>query len=207
MATLNELYNQYLLAYKPGATVGGISSLTEMKPQQNIGGGSDSGFTFSTPTKEESEYAMDQGMTDVGENRFRGLGNMVMGGIISAINPVLGMAYSLSDPNSMTRQVLGGIGFNPTTEGSINGPFGGYNGFTGTEGTFSTDTSDTGATQSNQNSVDTDAQDADQSGGPAGSTSGTDAAGDGGDGYAYGGRVNYLQGGLISLLGNYYGKR
>jgi len=32
------------------------------------------------------------------------------------------------------------------------------------------------------------------------SSGGVDSAGDGGDGYAYGGRVNYLQGGLVSLL-------
>jgi hypothetical protein len=58
------------------------------------------------------------------------------------------------------------------------GTFGGYNDFDGTEGTFSTDTSDTGA-----------------------SSGGVDSAGDGGDGYATGGRVFYLQGGLASLLG------
>ena len=61
---------------------------------------------------------------------------------------------------------------------STDGPFGGYNDFDGTEGTFSTDSSDTGA-----------------------SSGGVDSAGDGGDGYATGGRVFYLQGGLASLLG------
>jgi hypothetical protein len=33
------------------------------------------------------------------------------------------------------------------------------------------------------------------------SSGGVDSAGDGGDGYATGGRVFYLQGGLASLLG------
>lgn len=181
MATLNELYNQYLLDYKPGTTVGGLSSLTEMKPQQNMIRGSDSGFTFSTPTKEQSEYAMDQGMTDVGENRFRGLGSMVVGGMLSAFNPALGMAYSLADPNSMTRQMLGGIDF----------------GFTGTEGDFGSV-----ATQ-----AESEASMSEGMSDVGDSSGGVDSAGDGGDGYAYGGRVNYLQGGLISLLGNYYGKR
>jgi len=199
MATLNELYNQYLsLAYKPGATVGGLSSLTEMKPQQNIGGGSDSGFTFSTPTKEESEATLTEGMTDVGENKGLGsLGSMAIGGILSAINPVLGMAYSLADPNSMTRQALASIGFNPTTEGSIgstDGPFGGYGGFDGTEGSFG--------------SVDTQAQsEASMSEGMSDvgdSSGGVDSAGDGGDGYATGGLVNRTknsQGGLNYLMG------
>jgi len=112
---------------------------------QQLDSGSDSAPAFTTPTKEESEATLTEGMTDVGENKFRGVGSMVMGGILSALNPVLGAAYSLSDPNSITRQALASIGYNPVTEGSINGPFGGYNGFTGTEGTFSTNTSDTGA--------------------------------------------------------------
>jgi len=200
MATLNELYNYYLkqgVDYKPGSTIGGLSSLTE----QNTGGGSDSGGNVAVPTKEESEATLTEGMTDVGENKGIGsLGSMIMGGLISAINPVLGIAYSLADPNSMTRQVLSKIGFNPTTEGSIgstDGPFGGYNGFDGTEGSFG--------------SVDTQAQsEASMSEGMSDvgdSSGGVDSAGDGGDGYAIGGRVNYLQGGLISLLGNYYGKR
>jgi len=142
-------------------------------------GGSDSSSTFNPTT------------SALGTNTgFKNFGGMIMGGILSAINPVLGMAYSLSDPNSITRQVLSKIGFNPTTEGSINGPFGGYNGFDGTEGTFSTDSSDTGAS----GGFDSAAEDSDQSGGDAGSTSGTDSAGDGGDGYATGGRVGFANG-------------
>ena len=153
--------------------------------------GGDSSMSFTTPTKEQSEYAMDQGMTDVGENRFGGLGSMVMGGLISAINPVLGIAYSLANPNSITRQALASIGFNPTTEGSINGPFGGYGGFDGTEGSFG--------------SVDTQAQsEASMSEGMSDvgdSSGGVDSAGDGGDGYATGGRVKYSKGGLNYLMG------
>jgi hypothetical protein len=38
-------------------------------------------------------------------------------------------------------------------------------------------------------------------GGSGGGGGGADSAGDGGDGYAKGGRVFYLQGGLASLLG------
>jgi len=207
--TPEELYKYYLTQYtQPTSEVSPVNPLLTVLP---TGGGDTQGFSTPFATKEESEATLTEGMTDVGENKGIGsLGSMIMGGLISAINPVLGIAYSLADPNSMTRQALASIGFNPTTEGSIgftDGPFGGYNGFTGTEGTFSTDTSDTGASQANSGGFDSAAEDSDQSGGDAGSTSGTDSAGDGGDGYAYGGRVNYLQGGLTSLLGNYYGKR
>jgi hypothetical protein len=103
------------------------------------------------------------------------------------------LAYQAFDktPNvgSAFRNVMGSI-FGPMTPNQRNvydsimagdtgvGTFGGYNDFDGTEGTFSTDTSDTGA-----------------------SSGGVDSAGDGGDGYATGGRVFYLQGGLASLLG------
>jgi hypothetical protein len=122
MATFYDIYQNYLQNPYSGVNaidpVQGTGSL-QVKPIVPTGGGSNSGFTFSTPTKEESEATLTEGMTDVGENKFRGLGSMAIGGILSAINPVLGMAYSLSDPNSMTRQVLGNIGFNSTTEGSV----------------------------------------------------------------------------------------
>jgi hypothetical protein len=198
MANFYDIYQNYLRNPYSGVNainpVQGIGSL-QVKPIVPTGGGSDSGGNVAVPTKEESEATLTEGMTDVGENKGLGsLGSMIMGGLISAINPVLGTAYSLSDPNSMTRQVLSNLGFNPTTEGSIgstDGPFGGYNGFTGTEGDFG--------------SVDTQAQsEASMSEGMSDvgdSSGGVDSAGDGGDGYAYGGRVFYLQGGLASLLG------
>ena len=194
MATFYDIYQNYLQNPYSGVNaidpVQGIGSL-QVKPIVPTGGGLDSGGNVAVPTKEESEATLTEGMTDVGENKGIGsLGSMIMGGLISAINPVLGIAYSLADPNSMTRQVLSNIGFNPTTEGSIDGPFGGYNGFTGTEGDFG--------------SVDTQAQsEASMSEGMSDvgdSSGGVDSAGDGGDGYAYGGRVNYLQGGIVSLL-------
>jgi len=173
---------------------------------QNSGGDSNN-FAFSVPTKEESEATLTEGMTDVGENKgFGSLKSMAIGGILSAINPVLGMAYSLADPNSMTRQVLSKIGFNPVTEGSINsinGFFGGYNGFTGTEGTFSTDTSDTGNTNTNTGNTGF-GDDNDGYGNDGDSSGGVDSAGDGGDGYATGGLVNRTknsQGGLNYLMG------
>jgi len=202
--TFDELYKYYVQQgfTKPISGVAPAEGIQTLIPKAIIpttgGGGSDSGPTFSVPTKEESEATLTEGMTDVGENKGIGsLGSMAIGALFSAINPFLGMAYSLADPNSMTRQVLSKIGFNPTTEGSIgstDGPFGGYGGFTGTEGTFSTDTSDTGASQANSGGFDSDAEDSDQSGGDASSTSGTDSAGDGGDGYATGGRVGYNEG-------------
>ena len=188
--TPQELYKYYLTQYTQPTV--GVSPVSPLLTVAQPGGSDEKSFDIKTPTKEESEYAMNQGMTDVGENKFSGLGSMILGGAVSALNPLFGVAYSLADPNSMTRQILGNIGFNPVTEGSIDNvsPFGGYNDFTGTEGTFTTDTSDTGASQ-------------DTSGPPGG----TNASGGPGEDYATGGRVGYLQGGLISLLGNYYGKR
>ena len=204
MATFYDIYQNYLQNPYSGVNaidpVQGIGSL-QVKPIVPTGGGSDSGPTFSVPTKAESEATLTEGMTDVGENKGIGsLGSMIMGGLISAINPVLGIAYSLADPNSMTRQVLSNIGFNPTTEGSINGPFGGYGGFTGTEGTFSTDTSDTGNTNTNTGNTGF-GDDNDGYGNDGDSSGGVDSAGDGGDGYATGGRVKYSKGGLNYLMG------
>jgi hypothetical protein len=190
MATFNEIYQNYL--QNPYAGVNAITPLQgigslQVKPIVPTGVDSNN-FAFSVPTKEESEATLTEGMTDVGENKGLGsLGSMAIGGILSAINPVLGMAYSLADPNSMTRQALASIGFNPTTEGSIgstDGPFGGYGGFDGTEGSFG--------------SVDTQAQsEASMSEGMSDvgdSSGGVDSAGDGGDGYAYGGRVGFSNG-------------
>jgi hypothetical protein len=198
MATFYDIYQNYLQNPYGGVNaidpVQGIGSL-QVKPIVPTGGGSDSGFTFSTPTKEESEATLTEGMTDVGENKFGGLGSMAIGGILSAINPVLGMAYSLSDPNSMTRQVLGNIGFNSTTEGSV---------------------------PTNDFSENVDGFSAADYGGGIGPGEGGQAASEAGmsegmsdlaEGgivkkkYATGGRVSYLQGGIVSLLGDYYGKR
>ena len=147
-------------------------------PPLYINDGGDSSMSFTTPTKEESEATLTEGMTDVGENRFGGLGSMVMGGIVSAINPVLGMAYSLANPNSITRQALAGIGFNPVTQGSIN--------------------------NSIDNQVDVDAMDRDQAGdmGPsqaeseAGMSEGMSDLADGGIV-----RKKYADGGLNYLMG------
>ena len=199
MATLNELYNYYLkqgVDYKPGSTIGGLSSLTE----QNTGGGSDSGGNVAVPTKEESEATLTEGMTDVGENKGIGsLGSMIMGGLISAINPVLGIAYSLADPNSMTRQVLSKIGFNPTTEGSI----GSTDGPTTNQIDWDAVDRDQAGDMGNFGGFDSAAEDRDQSGGDASSTSGTDSAGDGGDGYATGGRVGFAEGSLYLPYTNF----
>jgi hypothetical protein len=95
------------------------------------------------------------------------------------------MAYSLADPNSMTRQALASIGFNPTTEGSV---------------------------PTNDFSENIDGFSAADYGGGTGPGEGGQAASEAGmsegmSDLAKGGRVGYLQGGLISLLGNYYGKR
>ena len=205
--TPEELYKYYLTQYtKPSSEVSPVSPLLTVLPT-----GQDDTPGFSTPFATNVKGL--EGLESF-FGTFMGLAASSFGG---PLGKAVSLGLGLADPKSITAQAFDkvndifGLGFsNPFSSGDStmsDGPFGGYNDFTGTEGTFSTDTSNTGATQSNQNSVDTDAQDADQSGGPAGSTSGTDAAGDGGDGYATGGRVNYLQGGLTSLLGNYYGKR
>ena len=197
MATFYDIYQNYL--QNPYS---GVNALPGVNPSSGIMNtntispirGDSNNFAFSVPTKEESEATLTEGMTDVGENKGLGsLGSMAIGGILSAINPVLGMAYSLADPNSITRQALASIGFNPTTEGSIgstDGPFGGYGGFDGTEGTFSTSTSDTGASESSGGSTGGDNSNASEPGG-------SDSMGS----FANGGRVFYLQGGLASLLG------
>ena len=190
MATFDEILSGGGVTAVSGVdSVQGIETLIPKKLIPEVDGGSDSGFTFSPTTSATG--------TTMG---FQDLGGMVLGGILSAINPVLGAAYSLVNPNSITRQVLGSIGFNPVTEGSVPNTD-----FTTNEDGFGAADFGGGTGPGEGGGFDSAAEDSDQSGGDAGSTSGTDSAGDGGDGYATGGRVNYLQGGLSSLLGNYYG--
>jgi len=120
MATFYDIYQNYLQNPYSGVNaidpVQGIGSL-QVKPIVPTGGGSDSGPTFTTPTKEQSEYAMDQGMTDVGENKFggvlstlAGLGLSFFGG---GFGKALSMGMSALNPNSIARQALASIGFNP----------------------------------------------------------------------------------------------
>jgi len=112
MATFDEILSGGGVTAVSGVdSVQGIETLIPKKLIPEVDGGSDSGFTFSPTTSATG--------TTMG---FQDLGGMVLGGILSAINPVLGAAYSLVNPNSITRQVLGSIGFNPVTEGSIDNP-------------------------------------------------------------------------------------
>ena len=147
-----------------------------------------------------------------------GFGNIGLGDIGKAIGFVMNPALSIA--NMVATNVLGkspmemamnAMGFGDSANGASNG-------------TGSVDTGDLGSEAAN------DAASASASGGGSSGSSGAasspgdtggaggadgaggtdgggaDSAGDGGDGYAMGGRINYLQGGIVDILRSYYAK-
>ena len=118
-----------------------------------------------------------------------------------AMNPALGIANLAAtqvlgkSPMDMAMEAMGISGFGRTdSDFATAGVFGGDDSSsTGTAN--ATDTGDMGSEAAN------DAASASAAAGGSGGGGGADSAGDGGDGYAKGGRVFYLQGGLASLLG------
>ena len=117
-----------------------------------------------------------------------------------AMNPALGIANLAAtqvlgkSPMDIAMEAMGISGFGRTdSDFATAGVFGGSDSSsTGTAN--ATDTGDMGSEAAN------DAASASAAAGGSGG-GGADSAGDGGDGYAKGGRVFYLQGGLASLLG------
>ena len=223
MATLNELYNYYLkqgVDYKPGATVGGLSSLTEqnMGGSDAIGGGIGFFGSLDPNTKQMTQIetwdpinGWTPSVVETYLNLSSGLRQTLEGKgaqpLFSNTGPPPGIAGALMGMLGIGRTVNGFV------PGSIRGKWDSFSDMFGGNKAIdpidwdAVDRDQAGDTGGDFGGFDSAAEDRDQSGGEASSTSGADPAGDGGDGYAYGGRVGYLQGGLISLLGNYYGKR
>jgi len=185
--TPEELYKYYLTQYtKPSSGVSPVSPLLTVLPT-----GQDDTPGFSTPF---ATNVKGLGGLESLLGTFMGLAASSFGG---PLGKAVSLGLGLADPKSITAQAFDkvndifGLGFsNPFSSGD------------------STNVTD---------SVDWGAVDRDQAGDNTGNTNtntgntgfgdDNDGYGNDGDGYATGGRVNYLQGGLTSLLGNYYGKR
>ena len=197
MATFNEIYNNYLRGVQSIAPISGqqgITSLaTPIAPNINATDTSPTSTTTSAPTSApttmNAPFTSSYSMT-------------LMDAVMAAMNPIGGLA-------TMAAKNYGypslGYALGAMTGLGPGGAGGGY-GASNTSGAV--DTGDLGSEAANDAATAAAAASVGAaSSGSEGSEGGTDSAGDGGDGYAMGGRVSYLQGGLVSLLGNYYGKR
>ena len=188
MATFNEIYNNYLSGVQGIAPISGQQGITSLATPTNSNGEMGSSPTntataTSAPTTMNAPFSTAFSMTP-------------MDAVMAAVNPLGGIAsmaargagypslgYALGAMTGLGSMGLGGAGGASNSSGSV-------------------DTGDMGSEAAN------DAANASANASVGGdSGGGADSAGDGGDGYAVGGRVSYLQGGLVSLLGDYYGKR
>ena len=177
--TFDELYKYYLQQSftKP---LEGIQTLNVQQPIPTINqGGADgdsmgSGITGVSP-------ATGTGITST----MSDLGQMALSAVMSAINPAMGFAMSIANPNSLANQAVQSIANALGLGGS---------GSTGTG--MGTDTGDMGSEAANNAATDAANASVGIGGddGGDGGDGGADGAGDGGDGYAYGGRVNFNEG-------------
>ena len=196
--TFDELYKYYLQQgfTKPISGVApseGIQTLMPTPVIPTTGGGGGGSDAPSSPS-----------VSSTGTTKGIGsLGKTIFGAIVSAINPAIGFALSMTDPNSMARQVLGsisnnlGLGYGNVDMGSVTADdYGGFDGpataddYGGFDGTESAGNAGFGSTGTG---VGTDTGD-DGSGG-VGSASDSGAASSASEGsFATGGRVGYNEG-------------
>ena len=190
MATFNEIYNNYLSGVQSIAPISGqqgITSLaTPIAPNINATDTSPTSTTTSAPTSApttmNAPFTSSYSMTP-------------MDAVMAAMNPIGGLA-------TMAAKNYGypslGYALGAMTGLGPGGAGGGY-GASNTSGAV--DTGDLGSEVAN------DAANASASGGGDNSNASDPGGSDSMGSFAKGGRVSYLQGGLVSLLGNYYGKR
>ena len=184
--TFDELYKYYVQQgfTKPISGVAPSEGIQTLMPTPVIpttgGGGSDASSSPSV-----SSTGTTEGIGSLGKTMF--------GALLSAINPAIGFAYSMADPQSFANQAVQSI----TNALGLGG-----SGSTGTG--MGTDTGDMGSEAANNAATDAanasvgiggdDSGDDSGDDGGDGGDGGGDGAGDGGDGYAYGGRVNFNEG-------------
>jgi hypothetical protein len=202
MATFYDIYQNYLKNPYSGVNalpgVNAISGTMGATPISSMGGGDGVGEVSSVSPVGNVDNVGNVGgfgNLDTSPKGIVGLiASTVLGGPAGLALNIGGQLVGVPSLSEIGKATMNALGFSRTdSDFATAGVFGGDDSSsTGTAN--ATDTGDMGSEAAN------DAASASAAAGGS-SGGGADSAGDGGDGYAKGGRVFYLQGGLASLLG------
>ena len=183
MATFNEIYNNYL---------NGVQGITPISGQQGITSLAkpivpNTNDNANTNTNYSNNFNQDPNAKSMYSNYY--MDNLGFGDILGGISGLASKAMGYPDVGYAIGALTGlGSGGPGMSYGASN-----YSG--------AVDTGDLGSEAANNAATASASASGDNSN--ASDPGGSDSMGS----FANGGRVSYLQGGIVSLLGDYYGKR